>query len=86
MIGPIPASVYGNSSLRFTWGEIPGFIDIKSGVNYEVTTGYQIYKNGVMSSSANGAPFVAAWLDSYSNATGLALTAAAASLMLAGFV
>ena len=86
MIGPIPASVYGDSSLRFTWGEIPGFIDIKSGVNYEVSTGYTIYKNGVMSAAANGAPFVTAWIDSYSNATGLTLTAAAASMLLAGFV
>ena len=82
MIGPIPASVYGDSSLRFTWGEIPGFIDIKSGVNYRVDTGYKVFKNDVVSSEDSGAPFVAAWLDSNSNATGLVLTAAAASLML----
>ena len=85
MIGSIPASVYGDSSLRFTWGEIPGFIDIKSKVNYGVETGYLIYKNGVLSSEAQGAIFNVAWVDSHSNATGLALTAAAASLMLASF-
>ena len=85
MIGPIPASVYGDSSLRFTWGEIPGFIDIKSRVNYNVETGYTIYRNGAMSSFADGTPFTVAWVDSHPKAIGLALSAAAASLMLAGF-
>ena len=36
MIGPIPQSVYGDSSLKFTWGEIPGFIDVKSGKTYQL--------------------------------------------------
>lgn len=84
MIGTIPASVYGDSSLRFTWGEIPGFVDIKSGVNYEVQTGFRVFQAGALSSQGNGTLFTAAWVDSHSNATGLAMTVAAASLLLAG--
>jgi len=45
MIGPIPNSVYGTSSLKYTWGEISGFVDIKSGTTYSVKTGYRIFND-----------------------------------------
>ena len=85
MIGTIPASVYGGSSLRSTWGEIPGFVDIKSGVNYSVKTGFRVFEAGSLVHQGTGVVFTAAWLDSHSNADGLAFTVAAASFVVAGF-
>ena len=47
LIGPVPSSVIPKSSvagsLKLFWGEIEGFVDVKSGVNYQVLSGYKIF-------------------------------------------
>ena len=84
MIGQIPASVYGDSSLKFTWGEIPGFIDVKSGQSYSIQTGYKIFAETTFEEvdSMMGNPFDVSWVDSHSHAAGLAITVASAVVVL----
>lgn len=84
MIGPIPKSVYGTSSLKYTWGEIGGFIDVKSGTNYEVQTGFKVFDASQnLLSAEDGAPFTVSWEDANSYAAGLTATVAAVTLLIA---
>lgn len=76
--------MYGESSLKYTWGEIGGFIDIKSGSNYEVQTGFKVFDtSGNLLSSEDGAPFTVSWEDTNSHAAVLTATAAAVALLFA---
>lgn len=84
MIGPIPNSVFGSSSLRFTWGEITGYVDIKSGMAYSFQTGYKISTDeATYTLETDGTPIEVKWEDSVSLASSLNATVAAAALILA---
>ena len=84
LIGPLPPEVYAGSSLTFTWGEIDGFVDVKSGTNYKVQTGYKIFDNSsTLVAEADGEAFDVKWEDSNSFATGLSAAVAATYIFLA---
>ena len=84
LIGSLPPEVYAGSSLTFTWGEIDGFVDVKSGTNYKVQTGYKIFDdNSTLVAEADGAAFNVMWEDSNSFATGLTAAVAATYIFLA---
>ena len=83
LIGPIPNSVYGSSSLTFTWNEINGFIDIKSGMDYAFMTGYKISTDETTYTiETDGTAFNVMWEDSVSFASSLNASVAAAALIL----
>ena len=87
LIGPIPQSVIPKSSsagsIKLFWGEMTGFIDIKSGEDYEVENGYKIMDSSknIVSEKA-GTAFTVSWEDTNSYASGLLATAAAAAFLL----
>ena len=87
LVSKVPDSVFkGQDAVtKFKWGDISGWVDIKSGHEYKVQTGYKIYDNESDTSPAlekDGSTFKLKWSDSALNLTSaIASVAALISLM-----